>query len=91
MSFSRALFKDAHARFFGPNPNLPHIFGTEAGGRQLCDFIHVTQVLLCPLLDPTPHECVMGLAPDPRLCLYLDRSHPTCFETLLTLLLSIPH
>jgi len=50
---SCTLLGDARARSFGSNTNLPHIFGTEAGGRQLCDFLHATQVLLHPL-PPRP-------------------------------------
>jgi len=46
------LHEDARARSFGSNTNLPHIFGTEAGGRQPCDFIHATQVLR--VLRPLP-------------------------------------
>ena len=33
--------------------DLPYIFGTEDGGRRLCEFLHATQVLLC-LLPPRP-------------------------------------
>jgi len=38
------------------------------------------------LLDPTPHECVMGLAFDPPLRLYFDSSYPTSLAPIFTLL-----
>ena len=47
------LFADARLKAFGPNSSLAHIFQTEAGGRHLTMFLHVTQALLRPL-PPRP-------------------------------------
>jgi hypothetical protein len=47
------LHSTTRQKIFGPNPSLAFIFETEAGGRKLCDFLHITQALLHPL-PPRP-------------------------------------